>query len=364
MSTTSFWQYGTPGIRWRQRRSWTPSRTRASRTGRFIPSSTPCSTRDWSMWTGKSFPRKFTAGASTRNSASRNSRRSRSRKMRSIVGRNQTCCLESSPRWWRTMFPATRSTSWNRFCRRKGGRWRSSHETDDIIWSPPSFGATSAFWPSACCPALCVYPDYGVVPDQSLVVGCGPFFLPISFHIQCRAITSFLPHWDVTRVPSGARWLCLLSADWRASAWCYIILLIGPVDQRSMIAYLCAPITPPMCKPWRRSASNVKWVAVVIVLPMWRFRLWQALSVPLFAPRMNRRSSSSCVLRPWTGHLSGRCLISCCGHLSAIFLWKPLVYMLEKDLSYLLEVPRRPMQRGFCGLPRLNTQSLGRGHPP
>jgi len=214
----------------------------------------------------------------------------------------------------------------------------------------------SILWSDVCILAFCLLRrryafirDYGVVPLISiLVVGCVRFFLPIELpYTVIVPSTSFLPALqDGLRVPfwGTMTYGLLMCLIWLGVSLVLIIrLLIGQLDQRSRIAYLLrADHTAAVQALAEIRPSNVKWDAVVIVSPDVKVPAVTGFIRPTFLlPEMNlTQQQLQCVLRHELGHFIGKdaWIKLAVAIFQAIFWWNPLVYMLEKDLSYLLEV--------------------------
>lgn len=214
----------------------------------------------------------------------------------------------------------------------------------------------SILWSDVCILAFCLLRrryafirDYGVVPLISiLVVGCVRFFLPIELpYTVIVPSTSFLPALqDGLRVSfwGTMTYGLLMCLIWLGVSLVLIIrLLIGQLDQRSRIAYLLrADHTAAVQALAEIRPSNVKWDAVVIVSPDVKVPAVTGFIRPTFLlPEMNlTQQQLQCVLRHELGHFIGKdaWIKLAVAIFQAIFWWNPLVYMLEKDLSYLLEV--------------------------
>lgn len=214
----------------------------------------------------------------------------------------------------------------------------------------------SLLWSDICILLFCLLRrrytflrDYGFVPLLCLLfVALVRFFVPVEL-----PFTVVIPSYSILPVIQtvlwkpglfGLSWYGWLGVIWGSVTLVLLLrLLLGIIMQRHRIAAMprsdnlvalqaVAAILPP----------NVRWKPTVVVSP--------ELSVPsvtgFFAPifllpdfRLSQRHLEE-ILRHELGHFVGRdALIKLwISIFQAIFWWNPLVYLLGKDLSYLLEV--------------------------
>lgn len=214
----------------------------------------------------------------------------------------------------------------------------------------------SLLWSDVCILLFCLLRrqyafmrDFGLVPLFLLLgVAMVRFFIPVelpftvvlpSYHIlPAIQAALWLPGWF------GLSWYGWLGVIWGGVTLVLLLrLFLGIIMQRLRIAAMprrdnavalqaVAAILP----------QNVRWKPTVVVSP--------ELSVPsvtgFFAPvfllpdlHLNRRHLEE-ILRHELGHFMGRDAWIKLGiaMFQAIFWWNPMVYLLGKDLDYLLEV--------------------------
>lgn len=214
----------------------------------------------------------------------------------------------------------------------------------------------SLLWSDICILLFCLLRrrytflrDYGFAPLFCLlIVALVRFFIPVElpFTVVIPSYSILPAIQTVLWEPGlfGLSWYGWLGVIWGSVTLVLLLrLLLGIIMQRHRIAAMprsdnlvalqaVAAILPP----------NVRWKPTVVVSP--------ELSVPsvtgFFAPifllpdfRLSQRHLEE-ILRHELGHFVGRdALIKLwISIFQAIFWWNPLVYLLGKDLSYLLEV--------------------------
>ena len=214
----------------------------------------------------------------------------------------------------------------------------------------------SLFWSDVCILLFCllrrryaVLRDYGFAPLFCLLAfALVRFFIPVEL-----PFTVIVPSYRVLPAIQTALWepgfLGLSWYGWLGAVWGVVTLvlllrlMLGMLVQRLRIAAMprsdnavalqaVAAILPP----------NVRWKPTVVISPEISVPSVTGFFAPIFLlptfPLSQRHLEE--ILRHELGHFAGRdaWIKLWISIFQAIFWWNPLVYLLGKDLSYLLEV--------------------------
>lgn len=214
----------------------------------------------------------------------------------------------------------------------------------------------SLFWSDVCILLFCllrrryaVLRDYGFAPLFCLLAfALVRFFIPVEL-----PFTVIVPSYRVLPAIQTALWepgfLGLSWYGWLGAVWGVVTLvlllrlMLGILVQRLRIAAMprsdnavalqaVAAILPP----------NVRWKPTVVISPEISVPSVTGFFAPIFLlptfPLSQRHLEE--ILRHELGHFAGRdaWIKLWISIFQAIFWWNPLVYLLGKDLSYLLEV--------------------------
>ena len=214
----------------------------------------------------------------------------------------------------------------------------------------------SLFWSDVCVLLFCLLRrryaflrDYGFGPLFCLLaLALVRFLIPVEL-----PFTRIIPSYHVLPAiqtalrgtgPLGLSWLEWLGVLWAAGTVVLLLrLLLGILFQRWRIAAM-----PRGDSTLARQAAaavmprGVRWTPTVVVSPSVSVPSVTGFFAPIFLlPELPLTETHlKAVLRHELGHFLGRDIWIKLGISSfhAIFWWNPVVYLLEKDLDYLLEV--------------------------